>query len=415
MTARVPRSVRASTPRLPSLPFRVSLPTTIASLPRRQGTAFLSLFFIPATAQAILLTVVPLEALKLLGNARAVTVLYIAAGLIAVLGRFSIPLLVRLIRRRFVFTVGATSLAASSSLMAADQVPMLAIGIALSTFAFACLEITSQLYLLDHVSRDSLRHFEPMRIFVSAGPWTLGPWLGVYLQQKVGFVTPFAIAGSAAVAVLILFWWLRLKEKTMLTGMRHAPLNPVRYLRRFFVQPRLRLAWVLSAARSSWWNMFFVYVPIFAATSGLGAETGGALVSIGTGWMWMVPLWGWAGRRFGVRRLLQGGYAVGGLLSIAAATAFGLPWVGATLLLLAAFGVEMLDGAGNLLFLRAVHPYERAEMTTVFASYRDMAQFGPPAVCSVLLSVLTLPWVFVAAGMMMLGSSVLSRHVPQRF
>ena len=414
MSARAPRRIRASALRLPVLSFRASVPATVASLPRRQGTAFLSLFFIPAMAQAILLTVVPLEAFKLLGNARAVTMLYVVAGLMAVAGRFSIPFLVRLIRRRFVFTVGATSLAASSSLMAADQVPMLAVGIALSTFAFACLEITSQLYLLDHVSRNSLRHFEPMRIFVSAGPWTLGPWLGVYLQQKVGFAAPFVIAGSAAVCVLALFWWLRLGENAMLTGMRHAPLNPVRYLRRFFMQPRLRLAWVLSAGRSSWWNMFFVYVPIFAATSGLGAETGGALVSIGTGWMWLVPLWGWAGRRYGLRRLLQCGYAAGGVLSIAAAGASGVPWLGAVLLLTAAFGVEMLDGAGNLLFLRAVHPYERAEMTTVFASYRDIAQFGPPAVCAVLLSVLTLPWVFVAGGVTLLGSSILSRHVPQR-
>lgn len=414
MSAHAPRSIRVPVLRLSALPFPVSLPTTIASLPRRQGTAFLSLFFIPATAQAILLTVVPLEALNLLGNVRAVTAVYVIAGLMAVAGRFSIPFLVRLIRRRFVFTLGATSLAASSSLMAADQVPTLVVGIALSTFAFACLEITSQLYLLDHVSRNALRHFEPMRIFVSAAPWTLGPWLGVYLQQKVGFVAPFVISSSAGAGVLCLFWWLRLGENAMLTGMKHAPLNPVRYLRRFFVQPRLRLAWVLSAARSSWWNMFFVYVPIFAATSGLGAETGGALVSIGTGWMWFVPLWGWAGRRYGLRRLLQCGYAAGGVLSIAAGSAFGLPWLGAVLALMAAFGVEMLDGAGNLLFLRAVHPYERSEMTTVFASYRDVAQFGPPAVCTVLLSVLTLPWVFVAGGTMMLGSSVLSRHVPRR-
>lgn len=415
MSARAPRLIRVSGFRLSALSLRASVPTTIASLPRRQGAAFLSLFFVPATAQAILLTVVPLQALKLLGNARSVTILYIAAGLIAVAGRFSIPLLVRLIRRRFVFTVGATSLAVGSSLMAADQVPTLAVGIALTTFAFACLEITSQLYLLDQVSRDALRHFEPMRIFISAGPWTLGPWLGIYLQQKVGFATPFVVAGSAAAGVLILFWWLRLNENTMLTGVRHAPINPRRYLRRFFVQPRLRLAWVLSAARSSWWNMFFVYVPIFAVTSDLGAETGGALVSIGTGWMWLVPIWGWTGRRYGLRRLLQWGYAAGGLLSIAAASAFGVPWLGATLLLLAAFGVEMLDGAGNLLFFRAVHPYERAEMATVFASYRDIAQFGPPAVCWVLLSLLTLPWVFVAGGVMMLGSSVLSRHVPRRF
>jgi hypothetical protein len=54
----------------------------------------------------------------------------------------------------------------------------------------------------------------------------------------------------------------------------------------------------------------YVYAPIFAVTSGLGAETGGIIVSIGTGWIWLVPLWGWVGRRSGLRRLLQVGYAL---------------------------------------------------------------------------------------------------------
>lgn len=393
---------------------RTAISATIGTLPRGEALAFLSLFFVPAAAQAILLTVVPLEALYLLGSARAVTLLYVGTGLVAVAGRFSIPYLVRLIRRRFVFTVGTLSLAASSILLAQNHVPALAAGLVLSTFAFACIEVTSHLYLLDHVSRQSLKHFEPIRIFASAGPWTLGPWFGVYLQHDVAFAAPFAIAAGAAIILLILFWSLRLGENAMLTAMRRPPPTPGRYLRRFFVQPRLRLAWTLAAARSSWWSIFYVYAPIFAVTSGLGAETGGIIVSIGTGWIWLVPFWGWVGRRFGLRRLLLAGYAAAGALSICTAAAFGTPWLGATLLVVAALGTEIIDGAGNLLFLRAVHPYERSEMTTVFVSFRDVAQLGPPAVCSVLLSLFSLPSVFVAAGLMMLVSSALSRYIPDR-
>jgi MFS transporter, ACDE family, multidrug resistance protein len=395
-------------------PASRAIPATIATLPRRKALAFLSLFFFPGVVQAVLLTVVPLEALRLLGNARTVTLLYVGTGLVAVSGRFSIPFLVRLIRRRFVFTLGTFFLAASSILLTFNRVPTLAAGLVLSTFAFACVEITSQLYLLDHVQRTALKHFEPMRIFITAAPWTLGPWFGVYLQEHAGFAAPFAIAGGAAVALLILFWSLRLGENAMLTPMRRPPPSPVKYLPRFFAQPRLRLAWTLAAARSSWWNMFYVYAPIFAVTSGLGAETGGILVSIGTGWIWLVPLWGWAGRRFGLRPLLIAGYAMAGVLSIAAALAFGVPWLGAALIVLAALGTETIDGAGNLLFLRAVHSYERSEMTTVFVSFRDVAQLGPPAVCAVLLSLFSLNSVFVAGGVMMLAASSLSRRIPRR-
>ena len=264
---------------------RFFIPATIGTLPRREALAFLSLFFVPAAVQAILLTVLPLEALHLLGTARTVTLLYVGTGLVAIVGRFSIPFLVRLIRRRFVFTLGTLLLALSSALMALEHVPSLALGLVFSTFGFACVEVTSQLYLLDHVPRQALKHFEPMRLFASAGPWMIGPWLGVYLQQHVTFATPFIIAGVASILLLGLFWSLRLGENAMLTAMRRPPTNPLRYLRRFFAQPRLRLAWTLAAARSSWWSTFYVYAPIFAVTAGLGAEVGGIVTSIGTGWI----------------------------------------------------------------------------------------------------------------------------------
>ncbi len=102
------------------------------------------------------------------------------------------------------------------------------------------------------------------------------------------------------------------------------------------------------------------------------------------------------------------------MLSIVAALAFGAPWLGVLLLVLAAFGAGTIDGAGNHLFLRAVHPHERPEMTTVFASFRDVTQIGPPAACSVLPLFFSLPSVFVAAGAMMLASAALCGRIPRR-
>ena len=379
--------------------------------PRGRMAPFLGVFVLPGIAQSILLTVVPLEALRLLGTARAVTLLYAVAGLAAVVGRFRIPVLVQLIQRRSVFSLGASQLAISAVLLASGSPAAFALGLALSSFAFACIEVTSNLYLLDHIPRHALRHFEPTRIFACAGPWTLGPWLGVYLQQSIAFAAPFAVAALAATVLLLFFWWLRLTERV---PTKRKPPNPMRYLPRFFSQPRLRLAWCLAGARSVWWSTFYIYTPIFAVTSGLGAETGGAIASIGTSWIFLVPLWGWVGRRYGLRRLLAVGYAIAGIMTAATAAVFDLPWVGAVMLVMAGFGAEMIDGAGNLLFLRAVHPYERSEMTTVFVSYRDVAQLGAPAVSAVLLSLFALPSVFVAAGIMMIGSARLTHHIPRR-
>jgi hypothetical protein len=73
---------------------RAIFPTIIGALPRRSALSLLSLFVVPSAAQEILLRVVPLQALHLLGSARAATLLYVAPALIAVAGRFSIPFLV---------------------------------------------------------------------------------------------------------------------------------------------------------------------------------------------------------------------------------------------------------------------------------------------------------------------------------
>jgi MFS transporter, ACDE family, multidrug resistance protein len=152
-----------------------SAPAAAGAASRRMILIFLGLFIVPGVAQSVLLTVVPLEALRLLGTARAVTLLYVVAGLAALIGRLSIPLLVQQIQRRFVFSLGASLLVVSAALLASGGPTTFACGLALSSFAFACIEITSNLYVLDHIPRHALRHFEPARIFACAGSWTFGP------------------------------------------------------------------------------------------------------------------------------------------------------------------------------------------------------------------------------------------------
>ena len=53
-------------------------------------------------------------------------------------------------------------------------------------------------------------------------------------------------------------------------------------------------------------------------------------------------------------------------------------------------------------------------MTTVFVSFRDVSQVGPPTVCALLLSVFGLPSVFIAGGSMMLAAAILTKYIPRR-
>jgi hypothetical protein len=100
------------------------------SAPRRTIAIFLGLFIVPGVAQSVLLTVVPLEALRLLGTDRAVTLLYLAAGLAAL----SIPLLVQQIQLRFVFSPGASLLVVSVALLASGGRTTFACGLAIHAY-----------------------------------------------------------------------------------------------------------------------------------------------------------------------------------------------------------------------------------------------------------------------------------------
>ena len=376
-------------------------------------TNFAILFFLAAFAQTILLTVLPVEAFRLLGNARGLSLVYLMVGICGFTGRLAIPPLARRFGRPRLLVVGTVVLALSCVLLAAHSIPALVTGFALNTFAFACFEIVFNLYVLDHVARNELGRFEAKRIFFAAAPWTLGPWLGIYLQDHVAPWVPVLISASTGLLLLAYFRLQRFAPPAQLRGSR--PLNPLHSVARFTAQPRLRLAWVLAVGRNAWWSMFQIYAPVYAINTGLGAEAGGLIVSIGVGWMWTVLLWGWLGRRFGLRRLLLLGYAGTGCITLATVPAMATPILGATMLVLSALVAETIDGAGNSLFLRAVHVHERSEMTAVFVTYRDFGNLAPPAVFAALLAVFELPAVFVAGGLTMLGMAGLTRYIPRRF
>jgi predicted lysophospholipase L1 biosynthesis ABC-type transport system permease subunit len=93
--------------------------------------------------------------------------------------------------------------------------------------------------------------------------------------------------------------------------------------------------------------------------------------------------------------------------------AYPWPWAVAALLLGAALCVMVLDGLGNIPFLRAVRPLERPQMTTVFRTYIDLSDLLPAALYSLLLSFFDIRVVFLTAGLWMLVSAWVARHLPR--
>jgi MFS family permease len=130
----------------------------------------------------------------------------------------------------------------------------------------------------------------------------------------------------------------------------------------------------------------------------------------------LVRVWGRIGHAIGIRNLLSLGYGLTGVCSLAAAlaAAVGAPLMCMTLLCLAAFSATVIDGAGNVPFLRAVHHYERAAMTSVFMTFRQVGSLVIPGILAVVLWVLPLWGVFAFGGLLTIGMAGLSRYLPRR-
>ena len=248
---------------------------------------------------------------------------------------------------------------------------------------------------------------------MSAGSWTLGPALGIYLYRSVGHGMAELVSATAATALLCYFWYLRMQENPAVAAATRPAPSPFGSIRRFISQPRLRLGWFIPFSRSCWWSMFFVYPSIYMVQSGKGEMAGAFLLSAGNAVLFGGSFIGRLARRRGIRRLIVGAFLGAGAVTILAALVYPWPWAAAGLLLAGALCVMVLDGLGNIPFLRAVRPFERPQMATVFRTYIDLSDLLPAALYSLLLTFFDIRAVFFAAGLWMLVSAAVARHLPR--
>ena len=375
--------------------------------------SFAAFFFIQNLPRGMLLTVIPLQAYALMGNVQDTSVLLFAVSVGGIVAALTLPVLIRRIGIYPAYLFSCTMMILSACLMMVEQIWFFATGLFCHVFAIAAAEVTLSIYVMGRIPRAQMTSFEPLRVFFNVSALTLGPFLGVYLESQVLHQLPFI---STIIFMLIAVVWFRALglQHTTIPATRAQSVNPLKYLPRYFSQPRLRLAYGLVLARSGWWTMFIIYVPIYAAQSGLGALTGAALVSIGTAWTLSVPFWGWVARHYGVRRLMMLGFATSSALTLLVYLAIDLPTIASVLLVICALGATMLDGVGNVLFFRAVRSGERAQMTAVFVTYRDAGQLMTPGLFAILLSYFALPVVFFSAALWMAAGAWFCRYIPKR-
>ena len=116
----------------------------------------------------------------------------------------------------------------------------------------------------------------------------------------------------------------------------------------------------------------------------------------------------------GVRRTIiycffTGGilFSVIGILPEPTVWAFGI-------FLVASLTMDMLDIVGNLPFMRMVQKSKRVEMTTVFSTWREFSFVMTPGIAAVLLIFAPLEGLFLALGLVFVGTGVVVKKLPKR-
>jgi MFS family permease len=387
----------------------------MASPATRPAWAFAILYAIESISRASLSSIVPIQAYDLLADEQAVSILYFLVGSAGLLATLCVPVIFGRSPRRFVYSGGALFIVAAAASFATHTLPGQALGMFLRILGSSTLAIALNLYILESIPRHQLVRSESLRMGLSTVAWTISPSLGVWIYVTFGHVAAYSWSAAWALVLVGIFWTFRLSGRQTIAKGVARPANPIANVRRFLAQPRLRLAWLIAFGRSCYWGTFFVYGPILMVATGEGKLAGGLIVSIGNALLAFAVAWGRLGSRIGVRPVVVlSFFAAAGAAVLAGLAGEARPWLAALLLLAGVNFAAALDAVGSTPFLRAVHPYERPQMTAVYRTNLDLSDLLPALVYSIILGFAGIGGVFVALGVFCAVCGYVSwRHLPR--
>ena len=383
---------------------------------RKAGAlTFSAIFALESLVRSLNSTVVSLQAYDLLGSSQKVSELTTLVAMVVLLTTLMLPYVLGRLRRRWAYTLGVVGLIAASLFLASFTISGQIAGMFLRNCGAGILNITLSLYIMDHIKKSDLARAEPLRLSLSTFSWMIGPAGGVWLYTQFGPWAPQLASIAVAVALLVLFWVLRLSDSATMPSGTLQPFNPLANVMRFVRQPRLRLAWMVAFGRSCFWTTFFIYGPLLMVESGVGKQVGGLMISASQVLLLFAYVFGRLAHRFGVRAIISLCFLLMALSSVAAGIAGKeFPYVAMFFLLFGAFAASGLDGVGGIPFLRAVRTRERQRMAAVYRTYIDFSDLIPAMIFAVALSYFEIGIVFVILGTSLVIMGALAfRYLPK--
>jgi len=372
--------------------FQRRIPESLRHAPTPGVRGFALLAAVESSARGILISVFPIVMYRTFGDAQTVSEIYLLVGVLSFVAALITPWISRIVARRWLFTIAAIALMLGGLCSAQGGIWLVPIGLAAMTVATVVVTVCFNAYVMDYIERSSLGECETLRLFYSGAAWTIGPFLGVWLMD-LWAPAPFFVSAVTSIALLVIFWVLRLGDGKTITKARAETPSPLAYLPRFFRQPRLIVGWTFAVVRSCGWWVYVVYLPIYAVESGFSEQLGGTVLSISNSFLFFTPLmlkWMQGRIRYAVRIGFFGCalfFLIASMTTVNAYLVIGF-------LVLASLFLILLDICAGLPFLMAVKPSERTDMSAVYSTYRDVSGIVAPGVTRIVLLVAPLPALF---------------------
>lgn len=335
--------------------------------------------------RSITVTVLPLAAFATLGSKEAVTYAYFAGSFVALFATLNVGTLESWMARRWVVTLGISSIVAANLIVLTGVGALIPIAMGLVATEAAIFAVCMSLFIMDYIDKRELRRNESRRMMHNGVAWVIGPMASILLYTEVDDRLPFAIAIVCALAALAYFWVLRMGTNPVLSTPKSKAPNPLQNIPRYFRQRYLRIAYLITLVRGTFWASFFIYAPLYTVEAGLPAWTAGGVVSAVAALLILSPTVLWFTDRTSTRFVIMAGF----ILIAASLVVLGLIGdaqpVGVIFWISGAWGASWLDVLGNIPFMRTVKARERVAMTTVFSSWRETSSFAAPGLAAVVL------------------------------
>ena len=350
--------------------------------------------------RAFVVTIIAYDALRFMGNESNASYLLAVAAIGSLLVTLNSGPLIRLMTRKWVFTLAVLGLGVAGLLTMSGNPFLFGLGLFFRNAGAGLTLVILSLYVLDFVPQKDLVQAESRRLFFAGAVWLIAPPAGVYVWNIFGPSVAYLMTVPAAGLLLAVFWAVRLREADNVdpepTKQR---VNTMQAMRHYFNDPNLTIAYLIAVSRSIFYVSIFTYVPMYVIGAGLDAALGGYFISASTLVLFAGPFLTRFVPLIGVRRLIMCSFFLAAFCLIVAgnlSTQQALLVVG--LLLASTVAASVLDIVGNLPFMRLVKPEERTEMSVVFYTWRDLSFALTPLIGGFIISLGGIEAVFVWLG-----------------